>query len=84
MSNLSLKEKINTKWDDETILNKLKLFLDDKVKVGVRFLTDEDELIHGYNIVFVVGDKLLPSGLVEFEWPLQPMPMPIAFEGKLH
>jgi hypothetical protein len=65
-------------------LNKLKLFLDDKVKVGVRFLTDEDELIHGYNIVFVVGDKLLPSGLVEFEWPLQPMPMPIAFEGKLH
>lgn len=81
---MSLENKINNKWDDETCLNNLKLFLNERVKVGVKFLTDEDDLIHGYTVVFVAGDNILPSGLVEFEWPWQPMPMPEAFEGKLN
>ena len=84
MSSDKIKNKIDNKWDDKTCLNNLSLFLKDRVKVGVKFLTDEDDLIHGYNIVFVAGDSILPSGLVEFEWPWQPMPMPEAFEGKLH
>jgi hypothetical protein len=84
LSGLSLKDKIETQWDDEKILNKLKLFLNDKVKVGVKFFTDEDDLIHGYSIVFVAGEKVLPSGAVEFDWPWQPMPIPEALKGKLN
>lgn len=84
MSSNKLKNKIENKWDSQTTLENLQLFLNDKVKVGVKFLKDEDDLIHGYNIVFVCGNNILPSGLVEFEWPWQPMPMPEAFEGKLH
>lgn len=84
MPSLSLKDKIETKWDDETLLNKLKLFLNNRVKVGVQFDSDEDGLIHGYTLVFVAGDKTLPSAPVEFGWPLQTMPIPQAFEGRLH
>ena len=79
-----LKNKITNKWDDAELLANFKLFLDDKVKVGVKFITDEDDLVHGYNIVFVAGESIVTSSLVEFEWPLQPMPMPEAFVGRLN
>ncbi len=84
MSSASLKDKIENKWDDETILERLQLFLQNKAKVGVHFNTDSDGLVHGYTILFVVGDKILPSAPVEFDWPWQLMPIPEAMKGMLN
>jgi hypothetical protein len=84
LSSASLKDKIENKWDDETILDKVQLFFNDKVKAGVHFTTDSDGLIHGYTVLFVAGKKVLPSAPVEFDWPLQPMPIPEAMKGKLN
>lgn len=83
MSSVSLKDKIENKWDDETVLEKLQLFLQNKTKVGVHFDTDNDGLIHGYTILFVAGEKILSSAPVEFEWPWQMLPIPEAMKGTL-
>lgn len=70
-------------WSDEEHLENLRTILN-STQSGVAFLHNEDDLVIGYKIVFGFGDNLFSSDAVMFEWPMQYLPLPKAFEGKLN
>lgn len=45
---------------------------------------EDDEIYVGHSVSIVCGDRIIESEVKEFSWPLQLMPIPEAFEGKLN
>lgn len=70
-------------WTDEECLNNAVKFFD-RVDVSTKFIENADGLITHQLHLLIAGDKVLASDPVEFEWPLQRMPMPEAFVGALN
>jgi hypothetical protein len=78
----TIEDGVNT-WSDEECLSQLSKFLD-RVTVTTKFVENEDGLITHQFVAIICGDKLLASEPSEFEWPLQRLPMPEAFQGTLN
>lgn len=68
--------------DEECLLNVTKFF--DRVETATQFIENSDGLLTHQFQLLIAGDKVLASDPVEFEWPLQRMPMPEAFQGVLN
>lgn len=85
--NLITNERIE-KWSDEETLTNLLSILE-RVDIATEFIAEEVEdtnqsiLTHEV-IIARCGDKELVSEPQAFEWPLQLMPVPEAFENKLN
>jgi len=80
---LSKIDKKLEEWDDEkTLENFMKFF--DRVDVGTQFIQNDDGLLVAQVVVFRCGEKVVVSDPRELEWPLQPMPVPESFEGRLN
>ena len=79
---LSKIDKKIKEWDDtETLENFMKFF--DRVDIATQFVQNDDGLLVAQVLVFKSGDKIVISDPSELEWPLQPMPIPESFEGRL-
>lgn len=83
MFGLSLKEKIKN-GTDEQIVELLAPFLEERVSSAVGFINNQDGLVVGYRSYLVVGDLMIPTENIMFDWPYQPMPIPEAFKGATH
>lgn len=79
---MKLEKKIE-KWTDEEVLLEFGKFFE-RVSVKSQFIQNQDGLLTHQIMTMVCGDKILLSEPQELEWPLQPMPMPEAFQGRLN
>ncbi len=70
-------------WNDEQTLFNFSKFLE-KVGISSQFIQDDEGLITHQVMTIQCGDKIIVSEPQELEWPLQPLPMPEAFVGKLN
>jgi hypothetical protein len=71
------------KWTDEEVLFNFSKFFD-RVGISTKFVQDEDGLLTHQVLTMICGEKAIMSEPQKLEWPLQPLPMPEAFEGKIH
>jgi len=71
------------KADDEEVLALMYLLLH-RVSASTTLIQDSDGIIRAHKMTFQSGDKAFSSSMKEFEWPLQPMPIPDALKGKIH
>lgn len=82
-----LTKKIGTLLEtgtDEQVLLVFSKFLT-RVSMSTEFIQDpEDDLFTHQMMLIACGDKIIGSEPEEMEWPLQMLPIPEAFEGKLH
>lgn len=82
MAKKSLTQKIAT-WSDEECLENFGKFLD-RIGISVQFIqTDEGILTHQI-MLMKCGDKVIVSEPQQLSWPVQLLPMPEAFEGRLN
>ena len=79
---INIEDQIDS-WSDEECLREMSKFLD-RVDVTTKFVENQDGLITHQFVVLLCGDKAIASEPSEFEWPLQRMPMPEAFNGVLN
>lgn len=75
-------------WTDEEVLTNLNTILM-RATISTDFVTEEVEdtgqtIITHEVLVAMSGDKAVFSSPRVLDWPLQLMPMPKAFEGKVH
>ena len=70
-------------WSDEEALFVISKFLQ-RVVIHTEFVQEEDGLIANSVVVLNSGDKVIVSQPMPLAWPMQPMPIPDAFEGKLN
>ena len=68
---------------NEEALRKLVALLDD-IEITTQFIQDDDGLIRTHVLNITAGDKILSSNPIELQWPMQVMPLPEAFKGKVH
>ena len=54
------------------------------INSGVSFITDEDDLVVGYQMVFGDEENYFASDPILLEWPLQQMPLPDAFKNRVN
>ena len=69
-------------WDRDEKVDNLKVLLKD-LEAGVQFSYNGDALITGYRLVFGDEENYFYSQEIEFDWPLQHMPIPIAFQDMI-
>ncbi len=70
-------------WDDEECLNQFSKFLD-RVGISSQFIQNDEGLLTHQLMLITCGEKVIVSEPLALEWPLQPLPMPEAFEGKIN
>lgn len=70
-------------WTDEECLIEFSKFLE-RVGISTQFVQNEDDLFTHQVLTISCGDKIILSDPQELEWPLQMLPMPEAFKGKLN
>lgn len=79
---MSFTKKIQ-KWDDETVLEKLyQLIVERDVTITTQFVTGENGIVTGERMIVACGEKFFATPPIEFDWPLQPMPMPEALKKR--
>lgn len=76
------KKKV-AEWTEEERVIRLKAMLQ-MTNSGVHFIPNEDGLIVGYRMVFGEEENFFASDPIIFDWPMQPMPVPEAFQGRLN
>ena len=82
MGKKTLAERIE-KWTDEEVLTNLSAFFE-RIAIDVRFMENDEGLITHQMLAIACGDKVLGSEFKELDWPLQRLPMPEAFRGRLN
>lgn len=83
--NLKKIEKLLIKMNDEEVLVSLYAHLGTRIALSFDLIQDKDSgVITGQSLVMMAGEKVIRSQPMPFDWPLQLMPMPDAFKGKLN
>lgn len=72
-----------SQWTDEEVLENIAKFLD-RVSISNQFASDEDGLVTHQVLTIQCGEHGIFSEPQELGWPLQRLPMPEAFKGKLN
>lgn len=67
----------------EEALRKLVELLD-YIEITTQFIQDEDGVIRSHILNITAGSKVLSSNPIELQWPMQVMPLPEAFKGKVN
>jgi len=71
-------------WTDEEVLNQILKF-SPRVVFDSEFVQDQETGMVTHQILIIrSGEKFVMSEPQQLDWPLQPMPVPEAFEGKLN
>lgn len=76
-------EKLLDKMSDEECLIAFAMFLATRVSITTEFHQQDDVITHE-SLVMCINDKMVQSDPRPLNWPLQPMPMPEAFKGKVN
>lgn len=79
---MNLEKKIE-KWSDQRVLEEFAKFLS-RVVIRPEFVQDADGLVTHHVLMVTSGDKYFASEALPLSWPMQPLPIPEAFEGKLN
>ncbi len=75
-----LDQKLSS-WSDDEVLENIAKFLS-RVTMSSQFGEAADGAITHIMMVLQSGDSAIVSDPMEFEWPLQRMPMPDSLRGK--
>ena len=51
---------------------------------GITFIYNDDGLIVGYQMVYVDGDDMFASDPIQFDWPIQHLPVPRALAKEIN
>lgn len=81
-----LTKKIGTLLEsgtDEEVLLIFSKFLN-RVSMSSEFIQDEEGLFTHEMMLIACGDRMIASEATELEWPLQMLPLPEAFQGKVN
>lgn len=70
-------------WTDEEVLTELMKFFE-RVQFDSEFVQSEEGLVTHQTLAISCGDKVIISEPQPLAWPMQPLPMPEAFAGKLN
>ena len=70
-------------WTDEEVLEVLSTFLG-RVDMSSQFGETSEGVLTHLMLVLQAGESAIVSNPMEFEWPLQRMPMPDALRGKVN
>lgn len=77
-------EKLLDKMTDEECLIAFAMFLATRVSITTEFVQGEEGVITHEALIMCVNDKMVQSDPRPLNWPLQPIPMPEAFKGKVN
>lgn len=70
-------------WKDEEVLEILACFLE-RVDMSSQFGETQEGVLTHIMLVLQAGESAIVSNPMEFEWPLQRMPMPDSLRGKVN
>lgn len=83
MKKNAIDKNINT-WSNEEVLTQFGKFFD-RIQFDSEFIQDEEDGLVTHQVLIIrAGDKMIVSEPQPLEWPLQPLPLPEAFEGRLN